>query len=149
MSDRQMSTPAHSSRGPFFWLATAAGWALMAFGVRGIFIHRVDTRPRDLARFFAGGLLGHDLLFAPLIAIAALGVRRVVPTRLRGPVEAAFFVAAVTFLFAYPGIRRYATVLHNPTSLPHNYLANAAVVGGVAGVATFAVCVLAGRSRPR
>jgi hypothetical protein len=143
------STPAHSSRGPLFWLATAAGWALMAFGVRGIFIHHIDTRPRDLARFFVGGLVGHDLLFAPLVALAALGARRLLPARLRGPIEAAVFVVGIVFLFAYPGIRRYAHVLHNPTSLPHDYLTNAALVGGIAGVVALAVGVLASRSPPR
>jgi len=138
-----------SSRGPMFWLAAAAGWALMIFGVRGIFIHHIDTRPWDLGRFFAGGLIGHDLLFAPLVAVVALAARRVIPGRLRGPVEAAVFVAGTVFLFAYPGIRRFADVLHNPTSLPHNYTVNAALVGGIAGVATLGIGLLVSRSRPR
>jgi hypothetical protein len=137
-----------SPRGRLFWAATAAGWALMAWGVRGIVIHHLDTRPPDLARFFVGGLIAHDLVFAPLVVAAGLALRRVVPAPLRAPVQAAAFLVGVTFLFAYPGIRDYARVQHNPTSLPHDYLADAAFVATAALVALGAG-LLAGRIRRR
>jgi hypothetical protein len=121
----------------------------MAWGIRGIFVHRVDTRPPDLARFFVGGIIAHDLVFAPLVVAAGLALRRVAPPRVRAPAQAAAFLAGVTFLFAYPGIRRYARVLHNPTSLPHHYLANAALVAGAAVLATGVIALATGRRSHR
>jgi hypothetical protein len=142
-------SPPACRRGPLFWLAAAAGWALMAWGVRGILIHRVDTRPRDLARFFAGGVIAHDLVFAPLLVAGGLVLRRVAPRGMKASAQAALFLAGTTFLFAYPGIRRYARVLHNPTSIPHHYLTNAALVAGAAVAATAAVALVARKGSDR
>jgi hypothetical protein len=141
--------PPARRRGRIFWLAAAAGWALMAWGTRGILIDRVDTRPRDLARFFVGGIVAHDLLFAPLVVAGGLVLRRVAPPRLRAPAQTAAFLVGMTFLFAYPGIRRYARVLHNPTSIPHHYLTNAALVSGAAIAATAGVALVARKRSDR
>jgi hypothetical protein len=125
--------------GPRFWITAAIGWAIIAWGVVGIFSHSLDTRPANLARFVVGGALLHDLLIAPLVILAGVLVARRVPARARGPVQAAMAISAIVALFAYPLVRAYGLAANNPTSLPHNYGLNLvillAVVWAAAGVA--------------
>ena len=126
--------------GPLFWVSAAAGWAVIAFGLRGIFQHSIDTRPADLARFVVGGALLHDLVVAPLVILAGVLVARYVRARSRAVVQAALVVSGVVALFSYPLVRAYGLALNNPTSLPHNYARNLLVVLGVVwAVAAIAV----------
>lgn len=108
-------------RGAAFWVATAAGWALIAWGLRGIAAHRTDTRPGQLLRFFATGLAAHDLLLAPVVLAVGVVVARSVPGRWRPPVQTALFFAGTASLYAYPLVRGYGHGLGNPTSLPRHY----------------------------
>jgi hypothetical protein len=134
--------------GPFFWITAIGGWAVVGYGVRGLLQHRVDTRPGNLAKFVVGGALAHDLLFAPAILIVGVLVARVVPGRVRAVVQGALIVSGCLALLAYPLVRDYAAVLHNPSSLPHNYGANlAAVLGVVWGGVTIVVVVVMARRR--
>jgi hypothetical protein len=126
-------------RGATFWVATAAGWMLITWGLRGIAVHRIDTRPGELLRFFVTGLAAHDLVLAPVVLAAGIGVTRIVPGRWRAPVQAALLTAGTTLLYAYPLVRGYGHRLGNPTSLPRNYGAGVVVV-----VAVVCVGVLAG-----
>jgi hypothetical protein len=135
-----------------FWITAALGWALIAWGLRGIFDHHIDTRPSELARFFVGGALVHDLLFAPIVIVAGVVVARAVPPAWRAYVQAALIISGVLALIAYPEVRDYARILHNPTSLPHNYTANLGVVIAFVWVATAVVVVFVrrrGHSRRR
>ncbi len=135
-------------RGPVFWVTAAAGWGLIAWGLRGVFAHEIDTRPRDLARFVFGGALLHDLVLVPIVLLVGLGVARVVPARWRAYVQVAAVISACVALFAYPLVRGFGHAHNNPTSLPHNYAANLALVVGAVwlGVAVVAV-VRAARAR--
>ena len=115
-------------RGPLFWASAAVGWALILWGVRGALHHRIDTRPSQLARFLLGGALAHDLVVAPLALLAGVALSRTVRGRWRAPVQSALFIAATLALFTYPALRGYGRALHNPTSLPHDYARNLAIV---------------------
>ena len=70
----------------------------------------------------------HDLLWAPLILLGGVVVSRLVPARIRAATQAVLFVVGCAALVAWPEVRDYARVLHNPTSLPRNYAASLAVV---------------------
>ena len=118
-------------RGPAFWISTTAGWALIAWGIRGAVLHRLDTRPGQLLRFFVTGLVTHDAIFAPAVLAAGVAVAHMVPARRRAAVQAALVLAGVTALYAYPLVRGYGHALHNPTSLPRNYATGLAVVVAV------------------
>ncbi len=133
--------------GPLFWLSAVAGWVGIGFGLWGIFSNRLDTRPANLAKFVVGGALLHDLLFAPLVLLAAVGLARVVPGRARSTVLAALFVTGALALFSYPLVRAYGLAANNPTSLPHNYTLNLAIVLGLVWAVAAAVLVV--RLRPR
>lgn len=128
--------------GPLFWISAGAGWAVIAFAVRGIVQHSVDTRPASLARFVAGGALLHDLVVAPLVILAGVLVARAVPGRARAAVQAALVVSATVALFSYPLVRAYGLAANNPTSLPHNYAANLALVLGLVWAVAALVVIL-------
>jgi hypothetical protein len=128
--------------GPVFWVSAAAGWAIIGYGLRGLWQHRLDTRPANLAKFAVGGALIHDLILAPLLLAVGVTIARVVPARIRAIVQAALIVSGALVLFAYPLVRGYAHALHNPSSLPHNYTANLAVVlAAVWAVAAVAIVI--------
>lgn len=125
-----MRGPVIGRRGPLFWISAVAGWALIGWGVRGILHFHIDTRPPELARFFFAGLFGHDLVFAPIVLAGGVVLSRLGrgQGRWRAYVQAAVVICGSLVIFAYPEVRDYARVLHNPTSLPHNYTFDLAVV---------------------
>lgn len=125
-----------------FWLGAAAGWALIAWGVRGVLEQRLHTRPGQLLRFFATGLAAHDLLLAPAVLATGAVIARAVPSRWRSVTQAALIVAGTTALYAFPLVRGYGRALGNPTSLPHDYAGG--LVAVVAVVAAVAVTVAIG-----
>jgi hypothetical protein len=113
--------------GPAFWIGTVVGWSVVAYGVYGIFHNHIDTRPtlkaRELGRFFAGLLVGHDVLVVPLALLVGLAVNRLVPGRVRSFVQAAMIVSATLVLFAYPAVRGFGRHVDpaNHTLVPRNY----------------------------
>jgi glucan phosphoethanolaminetransferase (alkaline phosphatase superfamily) len=133
------SGPKHLA-GARFWVTAAAGWAVMGYGLRGLLHHHGDTQPTELAKFVVGGALLHDLVAAPVVLLLGVAVSRAVPASVRAVVQSALIVTASVLLFSYPLVRNYARVLHNPSSLPHNYTAGVAVVLGV----VWSVALLAG-----
>lgn len=128
--------------GPRFWVSAAVGWAVIGWGVYGIFSNRLDTRPANLAKFVVGGALLHDLLVAPLVILAGVLIARAVPARARGTVQAALIVSGVVALFAWPLVRAYGLAANNPTSLPHNYGLNLLIVLGVVWAVAAAAILL-------
>jgi hypothetical protein len=114
-----------------FWISAAVGWAVIVWGVIGIFSNSLDTRPANLATFVVGGALLHDLVVAPLVVLVGVLIARAAPAPARGPVQAALAVSAIIAVFAYPLVRGYGLAANNPTSLPHNYGLNLIVVLGV------------------
>ncbi len=129
VADGAGDVAAHSQAvGARFWVATAVGWIVIAIGLRGIVQHRIDTRPGELARFVIGGALIHDLILAPLVLLVGLAVARLVGGRLRTPVQVGAVISATVALFAYPVVRAFGLATNNPTSLPHDYATNLAIV---------------------
>ncbi|MGI8810721.1 MAG: hypothetical protein ACR2KK_23315 [Acidimicrobiales bacterium] len=123
--------PEHHPGGLIFWVSAASGWAVIAWGLRGIFQHSLDTRPSNLAKFVVGGALLHDLLIAPVVVVAGVLLARAVPGRARAVVQGALAVSAIVALFSYPLVRAYGLAANNPTSLPRNYGANLLIVLGL------------------
>lgn len=117
--------------GPRFWITAAVGWAVIGWGVYGVFSNRLDTRPANLAKFVVGGALLHDLLVAPVVILVGVLIARAVPARARVPVQVALVVSGVVALFSWPLVRGYGLAANNPTSLPHNYGLNLLIILGV------------------
>lgn len=132
--------------GPLFWLSAAVGWAvILGVGLRGIFAHRIDTRPANLAHFVVAGALLHDLVVAPVVIVLGVLLVRAVPGRDRAVVQAALAISAIVALFSYPLVRAYGLATHNPTSEPHNYARNLLIV--LAAVWLVAAAAAVGRRR--
>ncbi len=140
--------PSDHRAGPAFWVSAVVGWVVIGIGLRGIFMHSLDTRPASLARFVVGGALLHDLVVAPLVLVAAVVLTRAVPGRARAPVQAALVVTGMLAVFSYPLVRAYGLASNNPTSLPHNYALNLTVVLGVVWAVAAAALVLRLRKPP-
>jgi hypothetical protein len=134
-------------RGRLFWGSAIAGWAVILWGVRGALHHHVDTRPGQLVRFLLGGALVHDLVLAPVVLVAGVALSRAVGGRWRAPLQAALFIAGTVILFSYPLVRGYGRILRNPTSLPHNYAANLAVVLAAVAIGTVAAALVSASRR--
>jgi hypothetical protein len=132
----------HVHRGFGFWVTAAVGWAVIAYGLWGLVHHRLDTRPANLAKFAVGGAIIHDLVFAPLVLLAGVLIARITPGRVRGIVQAALIVSGSLVLFSLPLVRGYGHAAHNPTSLPHNYTANLAIVLTVVWVIAAVACIV-------
>lgn len=146
-----MSAPAadepHASRhGPMFWFSAAGGWAVIGYGLWGIFHHHIDTRPANLARFVVAGALLHDLAFAPLVLLLGVLLVRAVGGRARAILQATLIVSGCLALFSFPLVRGYGHATHNPTSEPHNYTANLALVLGLVWAVATVILVIHIRS---
>ncbi len=108
--------------GAVFWVLTAVGTAIIVFGIYGVLKDSSLTVPGSLVKWLIGGLLIHDLVIAPLVILAGLGLRRVLPGRLRGPVQAALALAGVLVLLSVPVIGAYGNTGDNPTVIySHHY----------------------------
>ena len=134
--------------GPLFWISAAAGWAVIAWGLRGVFQHSLDTRPANLARFVVGGALLHDLIVAPLVIVAGVLLARAVPGRARAVVQGALAISGIVALFSYPLVRAYGLAANNPTSLPRNYTAGLLIVLGVVWAVAAGLVILRLRRTP-
>lgn len=108
--------------GAGFWVALGVGAALMGWGV-WLFL---DATPRAEARVsFATWLVGadlvHDLVFAPLVAVAAWLLVRLVPRRWWPPVQAGLVISGVVVLVAALPLAGTAEPVGNPTIQPLDY----------------------------
>jgi len=116
------------NRSRAFWPLTIAGLALSAYGLLGLL---GEPRIGDLMSwltYFAGALITHDLIWAPLIALGSLALVRIVPAPVRAVVQGALIVTATVLLVAYPALNGGGRLPNNPSILPRDYTTNVVVV---------------------
>ena len=111
----------NEERSRWFWPALAAGWALIAVGIVGMFSQRDRTTPFQLVRYVIGFLLVHDLIVAPVVIGVGWLVTRFVPAVARGPLRAALALSALVVAFSWPLLRRYGEHATNDSALPLDY----------------------------
>jgi len=140
--------PVEQRYGWSFWVGLASGWAVMAYAVYGMVQEWEATNPPNLAKVLIGGVLLHDLLIAPLVALLGLLIVRFVPVVARGPVNLALAVSGVVVLFSYPLLRGFGRHAGNPSTLPHDYVANVLLIVSITWiVAAITVSFRVGRKR--
>lgn len=111
-----------------FWPMMIAGMALSAYGLAGLL---GDVRVGDVMSwltYFGGGLLLHDLVWAPLVALGSVALVRVLPARVRPILQGALIVSATVLLVAYPVVSGGGRLPNNPSLLPLDYPRNLVVV---------------------
>lgn len=128
--------------GVSFWIGLVIGWAIIGFGLRGVFGDPLGTVPPELARWTFGLAVAHDAILAPLVTIIGLALAWILPRRLRGPVLAALAASGIVMLFSWPLLRGYGKRDNNSSKLPHDYVVNVGIVLAVIwGVALVTILV--------
>lgn len=114
------------------WLLYAAGLAMVAIGLRGI-VHNTNgwEHPPFWLLLLIGGAVGHDLILAPLVFVAAVVLMRLAPAGARPLVASGLAISGVLTLIAWPGIRGDGRTSDNPTILPINYTSGLLTALGV------------------
>jgi hypothetical protein len=131
--------------GRVFWVATAVGWTVIAFGVWTVLRRSGATKPANFAAWFVGLALVHDLVLAPLVAGLAVLVGPRIPRWLRGPIVGGLIVSGALVLVALPPILGNQPA-DNPSLLPRDYTGGLVVALAVTWAA-IAVAVWVSRRR--
>jgi hypothetical protein len=138
-----------------FWPALVVGWATIGVGLFGAFgkIHHFagTVAWKDVAKWTVGLAIVHDLFIAPAVCILGLILTRIVPPRIRGPIQAGLIVSALVTITAWPVYRVGVPLGNNPSILPGNYGRGLLIVLSLVWFVSLAVVVrtlLIGR-RPR
>ena len=76
------------------WIGVALGAPVMAFGVGGLLENAPATRPGTWLRYAIELLVLHDGLLVPATIAAGFLLARIVPARLRAPLQAGAIVSA-------------------------------------------------------
>ncbi|MBL8775236.1 MAG: hypothetical protein JNK12_04875 [Acidimicrobiales bacterium] len=125
--------------GARFWVSLCVGVVVMGWGV-WLFLGATSSGEarRSFATWLVGADLVHDLVVAPVVALAAWGLARVVPDRWWPPVQAGVVISAFVLLLAVLPLAGTAGGTGNPTIQPLNYatstLTALALVWGAVGV---------------
>ena len=122
-----MTQPGDAGR-RWFWLGVVLGWPLIAVGAFGILRDSGVSAPVNFAVWFVGGNLVHDLVFAPLVLLGGVALRRVVPSRFLGPVQWASALTGIVALFALIPLAGWGRRAVEPTVQPLNYAVGFVVI---------------------
>ena len=71
------------------------GAAAFAYGLAGLLRNAAQTDPGSWLTFAAGGLIAHDAVLVPLVALVSVILVRAVPARARAAVTTALFISAI------------------------------------------------------
>ncbi|MEO5843064.1 MAG: hypothetical protein ABIQ73_04810 [Acidimicrobiales bacterium] len=122
-----MTTPSLPHRGRMFWGGMVVGWAIILFGIRGLFMDRAATTPAEFAKWFIGLAIVHDAFLAPAVFTVAWLAGRVLPRRAVVPVRLGLATSGLLILYAWPLARGYGRRESNPSALPLDYGRNLVV----------------------
>ncbi|CAO5233448.1 hypothetical protein [Frankia sp. AgKG'84/4] len=129
-------------------LLGAAGLAALGYGVDGLLTMTRATHPPQAARWLVGGVLVHDLVAVPVVAVVGLVLTRFVRAPYRAVVQGALLVSATVALSSLPLWRGYGGAADNPSVDPLPYGRNLAIVlGAVWAVAAVLITARALRAR--
>jgi len=126
--------------GRAFWLGAGLGGAIMAAGLYGLLSNLEGAALTSWLKTLAGGLVAHDLLFAPLVVAGSVLLVRAVPGRGRAPIQVALIVSGALIAVAIPVVHGAGRAATNPSLLPSDrygtrLLVTLAVVWAIAAVA--------------
>lgn len=116
---------AHEPMPIAFWPALLVGWGAITVGLLGVFqkTHHFAGRVpwKEVARWTVGLAVIHDLVVAPAVCVIGLAVSRVLPVRVRAPVQGGLIVSALVTITAWPVYRVGVPLADNPSILPGDY----------------------------
>jgi hypothetical protein len=152
MAARELSPEVEETPGRGFWIGLALGLPVMAYGAVELFGQAGSTRATNVAVWIGGGLLLHDLLFAPVVITAVWAIGKVLPERLRAPIRAGVLGTALVIAIGWPALRGYGNRPDNRTIHPLDYttavLTAMAVVWALVGAWVLVAAIDRRRRRP-
>ena len=129
-----------------FWAGAVVGLGVVVFGLLGLLDHIPDTT--NWALWFFGGLLIHDAIVVPTVAVVAVLLGWLLPVRVLPVVQGVLVVAIVLTLVAIPVVGGWGRLANNPSLLPLDYGRNLAIVLGLVVAAGALLVVRAVRRTP-
>lgn len=141
-----MNDTERAPSGPAFWIATALGTAIAGFGVYGLLSNLTSIGLTSWLKTIGGGLIAHDLLFAPLVVAGSVVLARVVPGHARAPVQVACIVSGALIAVSIPVIRSTGRLTDNLSLLPSEHY-GARLLGALAAIWAITAVVAAVRLR--
>lgn len=144
MNEREPAAPS----GVAFWVCAAVGLAITGFGVGGLVTQLEGPALMSWLKVAGGGLVAHDLLFAPLVVAGSVLLVRVVPASVRAPVQGALIVSCALIAIAIPVVGGYGRLANNPSLLPSDHY-GLRLAGALAAVWAVAAVVVWMRTRGR
>lgn len=130
--------------GPAFWLMFAVGWAIMAFGIKGLIQQPGSVGPDTVAPWLIGSAVVHDFLVAPAVIALGVVIVRLVPGEIRRFVQTGMVLSGAVIAVAAPLLIGLGGQAGNSSALPHNYRVNVLIVLAVVWLG-IVVAALVGR----
>ena len=104
-----------------FWIGLALGTPVMAYGAVELVQQAGWPRAFGVARWFAGGILLHDLVLVPIVLAVVWAIGRWTPAPVHTPLRAAALGSALVIAVGWPGLRGYGNKADNATIHPLDY----------------------------
>lgn len=117
--------------GPAFWLMFAVGWAIMAFGIKGLIQQPGSVGPDTVGPWLIGSAVVHDFLVAPAVIALGVVIVKLVPGEIRRFVQTGLVISGAVIAVAAPLLIGLGGQAGNASALPHNYRVNVLIVLGV------------------
>jgi hypothetical protein len=137
--------PQHNAvGGPAFWIAAVIGWAVIVGGVRAGLDDR-ELKPGLLAKWAVGGLVLHDGIWLPVLALVGAAITLALRRRVPRFVVWATMTSAVLTLIGWPFVRGYGRRADVPSALQRNYARGLLVYIALAWALAAAAAVAAHR----
>lgn len=124
----------------------AVGVAMMAWGLRGL-LTTASTKPLNWGKFFLGGVIAHDLLFAPVFALVAVLAVGHIPAAYRSYVQAGVLITGLLTLVSLPMVLHPGGRPDDPSTLPLPYGRNLAITLACIWAAVLVTAVVDRRRR--
>lgn len=124
----------------------AVGAGMMAWGLRGL-LTTASTKPPNWGRFFVGGVIVHDLVFAPVFALVAVLLVGHIPAAYRSYVQAGVVITALLTLVSLPMVLHPGGRPDDPSTLPLPYGRNLAIALACIWAAVLVTAVVDRRRR--
>jgi hypothetical protein len=126
-------------------LLIAAGLWCAYFGIN-MFVHFPPADLMNIVEWFAGGIILHDFVFAPLCAIVGLGARKILPRAWWVPVAYGAVCTVVLGGLAVPVLMPHST-FGNPTVIDRDYPLGLTIALGVIWLLVIAATIRAARRK--
>lgn len=120
---------------PYRWAWYLPGVVAVGWGGYGLLTAAMGPMPMSWAVFFAIGIIGHDLLLAPITIGVGFLLGRLLPPTLRAPAQVALIGTGVVLLASFAYVQGRGVSSDVPSAVPFDYAARMGALLAVLWVA--------------